>query len=424
MTPSENDESLLSAYLDDEVSPEERQWIEAKLAEDPRWRQLLDELRGVQLALAELPLPRLPGGVASQLWLNPAGDDEERVVSPRAERRGERAVEQASPARWRVGLTLAASLLLLLAVWGWRVSQRRGSIVASRPAATARPAVPEPSVAEVSAEAAVEAAPANPGLVREASSSPTAPEAMGGSPSKLRTNLAAAPSSAPADSNLVDGERQDRMQGNGPRAGGGMAASDSALVGEGMAGWETAFPIAGRWSSPPPAQGTTPMDPVDRRWLQQHFRVRSAARAGAIVWMWEPRLTLDRETAAGSPPAAAPPAAAQSEFAATEGLAAASPIAESAEISKPALAAQARQAVVVDGAGSAAASQAGTPAEYAPPANEELPLDSAVAVEVVVPAAEWERLRAVFIRQGLSFEGDGPEPSKHRWFRIVIPPAR
>jgi hypothetical protein len=115
--------------------------------------------------------------------------------------------------------------------------------------------------------------------------------------------------------------------------------------------------------------------------------------------------------------------AAQGEFAAAEGLAGVAPAAQSMATAKRAEAAQAREAAAVDAAGSAA-SPARSSTDDAFPQAEELHLDSAVAMEVVVPAAEWERLRGVFIRQGLSFAGDETEPSKHRWFRILIPPAR
>ncbi|MEX0641223.1 MAG: zf-HC2 domain-containing protein [Pirellulales bacterium] len=49
------DDELLSAYLDDELSPEERARVEARLAADPAARQMLDQLRVTSQALQGLP---------------------------------------------------------------------------------------------------------------------------------------------------------------------------------------------------------------------------------------------------------------------------------------------------------------------------------------------------------------------------------
>jgi anti-sigma factor RsiW len=49
------DDELLSAYLDDELSPDERAQVEARLAADPAARQLLEQLRSVSQAVQELP---------------------------------------------------------------------------------------------------------------------------------------------------------------------------------------------------------------------------------------------------------------------------------------------------------------------------------------------------------------------------------
>jgi anti-sigma factor RsiW len=49
------DDELLSAYLDDELAPEERARVEERLAVDPQARQLLDELRSVSQAMKDLP---------------------------------------------------------------------------------------------------------------------------------------------------------------------------------------------------------------------------------------------------------------------------------------------------------------------------------------------------------------------------------
>jgi anti-sigma factor RsiW len=50
------DESLLSAYLDDELDAHERAAVDARLSESAEWRAVLDELRGTRTALRNLPL--------------------------------------------------------------------------------------------------------------------------------------------------------------------------------------------------------------------------------------------------------------------------------------------------------------------------------------------------------------------------------
>ena len=50
-----DDDELLSAYLDDELTPDERARVEERLAADPTARQLLDQLRAVSQAVRDLP---------------------------------------------------------------------------------------------------------------------------------------------------------------------------------------------------------------------------------------------------------------------------------------------------------------------------------------------------------------------------------
>jgi hypothetical protein len=54
------DDELLSAYLDEELAPEERARVEAYLAANPAARQLLEELRTVSSAVKRLPQESLP----------------------------------------------------------------------------------------------------------------------------------------------------------------------------------------------------------------------------------------------------------------------------------------------------------------------------------------------------------------------------
>ena len=114
---AEFDDELLSAYLDDELGPEERARVEERLAVDPQARQLLAELRGVSQAMQSLPAERL-------------GLDLSDAVLRRAERAMLAANEQtpvggAGDAAWTIpfgrskrswfwaGAALAAGLLLM-----------------------------------------------------------------------------------------------------------------------------------------------------------------------------------------------------------------------------------------------------------------------------------------------------------------------
>jgi hypothetical protein len=51
----EHDDELLSAYLDDELSPEDRALVESRLATDPAARQMLEQLRHVSQSVHDLP---------------------------------------------------------------------------------------------------------------------------------------------------------------------------------------------------------------------------------------------------------------------------------------------------------------------------------------------------------------------------------
>ncbi|MCZ7543651.1 MAG: zf-HC2 domain-containing protein [Anaerolineae bacterium] len=55
----DRDLERLSAYIDDELTPDERQAVEARLAEDPALRAALDEMRANARLLAGLPRVRL-----------------------------------------------------------------------------------------------------------------------------------------------------------------------------------------------------------------------------------------------------------------------------------------------------------------------------------------------------------------------------
>ena len=54
-SPAEFDDELLSAYLDDELAPDERARVEQRLAADPAAQKMLDQLRAVSQAMQGMP---------------------------------------------------------------------------------------------------------------------------------------------------------------------------------------------------------------------------------------------------------------------------------------------------------------------------------------------------------------------------------
>lgn len=128
-------EHWLSAYLDDELSSEERALVERQLAEDPQTRQLLEDLRRVRGLVATLPnwqgkdfqfdMNRLasselddeddlePLGSNSDLRAADKSNDTENpnVARPQPAKPASAGM---SPAAWRGILSLAAGILLLV----------------------------------------------------------------------------------------------------------------------------------------------------------------------------------------------------------------------------------------------------------------------------------------------------------------------
>lgn len=121
------DDEFLSAYLDDELAPEERARVERRLAADPAARMLLDELRAVSQATKELPPEKLDGDIrdtilrrAERAMLrSPSGGDVGVPASAGGtpvQRRDEpsRFTIGRSPRGWMwAGLAVAAALMLM-----------------------------------------------------------------------------------------------------------------------------------------------------------------------------------------------------------------------------------------------------------------------------------------------------------------------
>lgn len=112
MTDYEEQLELLTAYLDEEVTPAERAQVEALLEKDPEARRLLDELRQTSALVAALPGATAPGHFSDN-------------VVARLEREALLGAENVPPQRWTLGnwSALAASIVLVAAA-GWYVVPR------------------------------------------------------------------------------------------------------------------------------------------------------------------------------------------------------------------------------------------------------------------------------------------------------------
>jgi anti-sigma factor RsiW len=123
-------DELLSAYLDGELSADERAEVERRLAADPDSRQLLDELRALGTGLRSLPQARLDDDFVSQVMrrtepeVQPAADGLPAADAPAADapqpvgRSGELALEHDSwghrlyrALRWPAVATAAGLLI-------------------------------------------------------------------------------------------------------------------------------------------------------------------------------------------------------------------------------------------------------------------------------------------------------------------------
>lgn len=78
----ELDDELLSAYLDDELSTEERALVETRLATDPAARQTLEQLRSVSQSLRDLPTETLGHDLRESILLRATASRSVPVPSP------------------------------------------------------------------------------------------------------------------------------------------------------------------------------------------------------------------------------------------------------------------------------------------------------------------------------------------------------
>src|SRR5262245_51346713 len=103
-------EEILSAYLDGELSPDERARVERRLERDPRAREQVEDFRRLSQLFAGLPRTELPASFASEV-LQLA---ERRMLIPD----GAAGPARQRASRWLLGAvaSMAAAAALLLIV--------------------------------------------------------------------------------------------------------------------------------------------------------------------------------------------------------------------------------------------------------------------------------------------------------------------
>jgi anti-sigma factor RsiW len=105
-------EDLLSGYLDDELTAEERVAVEAELARSPEWRALLEELRATRALLRALPWPDAPPDLVAGVR---ARDGADAATTAPASVRRLRPVWR-RPATWVAAAAVVAVFVGVLAV--------------------------------------------------------------------------------------------------------------------------------------------------------------------------------------------------------------------------------------------------------------------------------------------------------------------
>ena len=112
MTEEFND--FLSAYLDDELTAEERVEVEAQLAASPELRAELDEVREMRDAVRGLPLRDAPAGFWDDVTARVESDN---VVSIESRRRR-------VPIGWIAGAAAVAAAMIAVVVLPGRTTVR------------------------------------------------------------------------------------------------------------------------------------------------------------------------------------------------------------------------------------------------------------------------------------------------------------
>ncbi|MEX0641776.1 MAG: zf-HC2 domain-containing protein [Pirellulales bacterium] len=137
-------DELISAYLDDELSAEERARVERMLAEDAELRQTVDDLRALRASLQSLPRHRLDSSFSERvlreaeraMLASPEGQWPSATSTPRAPQQPMGPSPSASerpPRNWRaLGWAGVAAALALLMFVNQRMGQQREIGVAQR----------------------------------------------------------------------------------------------------------------------------------------------------------------------------------------------------------------------------------------------------------------------------------------------------
>jgi anti-sigma factor RsiW len=114
MSAVEPPEALLSAYLDGEVTAEERTLVDARLAESAEWRAVLEEVRETRELLQGLPTIDAPPGFWDSMLASddraPAESVPVVAIESARHRRGKRIVA------WCAGAAAAAAVAAVLLV--------------------------------------------------------------------------------------------------------------------------------------------------------------------------------------------------------------------------------------------------------------------------------------------------------------------
>lgn len=117
MTPSEE---ILSAYLDDELSPEERLDVEHRLASDAQWRETLEKLQEVRGWIQDLPpvVPSRPKSISQMLAEDARSGNESQV---RLNANSDLTVGPQSW-KWLASLAAAAAIVVGSTLWWFSIS--------------------------------------------------------------------------------------------------------------------------------------------------------------------------------------------------------------------------------------------------------------------------------------------------------------
>jgi anti-sigma factor RsiW len=105
------DESLLSAYVDDELDAATRASVDARLADSAGWRSLLAEVREARDLVRALPVADAPAG----FWERVLSGERTVAVDPVVNLATERARRRGRTTRW-AGLASATAAAAILAV--------------------------------------------------------------------------------------------------------------------------------------------------------------------------------------------------------------------------------------------------------------------------------------------------------------------